>query len=253
MKKIVATVLVFVLSFSLLTACGQGNGTEEEKSLLIVGTNAEFPPFEYIGDSGEPEGFDIALIKAIADKIGREVQIENLEFASLVGSIGTKIDVAIAGMTIDEERLESVDFSNPYYEALQYVIVPAGSDITTAADLEGKTIGVQLGTTGDFIVQDDIAGATPAQFNKPVDAVNELLNGRVDCVILDQNPSLVFASQYPDELEALDGTQFGFAMEYYAIALPKGDTELADQINGALQEIIEEGTFDELVETYIEQ
>lgn len=253
MKRILAAALTLVLSFSLLTACGQGDETTGEKEVLIVGTNAEFPPFEYIGDSGEPEGFDIALINAIADKIGMEVQIENLEFASLVGAIGTKIDVAIAGMTIDEERLESVDFSNPYYEALQYVIVPAGSDIATAADLEGKTIGVQLGTTGDFIVQDEIADATPAQFNKPVDAVNDLLNGRVDCVILDKNPAQVFADQYPDELVALDGTQFGFAMEYYAIALPKGDTELADQINGALKEVIEDGTFDELVQTYIEQ
>ncbi len=251
MKRIVAAALTLVVSFSLLTACGQGDETTGE--VLIVGTNAEFPPFEYIGDSGEPEGFDIALINAIADKLGMEIQIENLEFASLVGAIGTKIDVAIAGMTIEEERLEMVDFSNPYYEALQYVIVPAGSDIATAADLEGKTIGVQLGTTGDFIVQDEIAGATPAQFNKPVDAVNDLLNGRVDCVILDQNPAQVFADQYSDELVALDGTQFGFAMEYYAIALPKGDTELADQINGALKEIIEDGTFDELVQTYIEQ
>lgn len=125
--------------------------------VLTVGTNAEFPPFEYVDDNGEPDGFDIALIKAIGEKLGVEVEVENMEFASLVSSIGSKIDVAIAGMTVTDERKESVDFSNSYYEAVQYVILPADSDIATADDLTGKTIGVQLGTTGDFIATDDIA------------------------------------------------------------------------------------------------
>lgn len=252
MKKSIATVLIIVLSFCILTACGQGNGSAEEDNILRVGTNAEFPPFEYVGDSGEPEGFDIALIDAIAGKMGMETEVENLEFNSLVAAVGTKIDVAIAGMTIDEDRLQSVDFSDPYFEAVQYVIVPVGSEIAAAADLEGKNIGVQLGTTGDFIVQEDIGGATPVQFNKPIDAVNELLNGRVDCVIIDRNPAQVFVDQYPEELVALDGAQFGFAPESYAIALPKGDTGLAGQINEALAELMEDGTYDKLVKEYFE-
>lgn len=252
-KKILASAMAAILSVSLLTACGgQTADTENSGAVLNVGTNAEFPPFEYIGEDGHPDGFDVALIRAIGDKLGREVKIQDLEFDSLVSVIGTKIDVAIAGMTITEERLETVDFSNPYYEAVQYVIVPAGSTIATAADLEGKTIGVQLGTTGDYIVQDDIPGATPAQYKKGVDAVNDLLNGRVDCVIIDKNPAQVFAEKFPGEVEALDGAQFGFEPESYAIALPKGDTELADQINNALKELITDGTFDELVASYIE-
>ena len=132
--------------------------------VLTVGTNAEFPPFEYVGDDGEADGFDIALIKAIGEKLGVEVQVENMEFASLVTSIGSKIDVAIAGMTVTDERKESVDFSDPYYEAVQYVILPEGSEIATADDLVGKTIGVQLGTTGDFIAS-DIADTTVSQYN----------------------------------------------------------------------------------------
>lgn len=245
MKKLLAVILATVLCVSVLTACG-----DSDDKVLKVGTNAEFPPFEYVGDDGEVDGFDIALIKAIGEKMGYTVEVENMEFASLVASIGTKIDVSIAGMTVTDERKETVDFSDSYYTAVQYVIVPEGSDIKSAADLEGKTIGVQLGTTGDFIVE-EIEGATASQYNKAVDAVNDLLNERVDAVIIDKNPALVFESEY-DGIVALDGAQFEFEPEEYAIALPKGDTELADAINKALAELKEDGTYDKLVAKYIE-
>ena len=209
----------------------QGSGVLAD-GILNVGTNAEFPPFEFVGDDGEPAGFDIALIEAIAEKLGVDVQVENMEFDSLVASIGSKIDVAIAGMTVTEERKNMVDFSDEYYEAVQYIIVPSDSEIASAADLEGKNIGVQLGTTGDFIVE-EIKDASAAQYNKAVDAVNDLRNGRVDAVIIDKNP------------------EFGFEKEYYAIALPKGDEELAKSINDALAELKADGTFDELVSQYI--
>lgn len=221
--------------------------------VLTVGTNAEFPPFEYVDDNGEPDGFDVALIKAIGEKLGVQVEVENMEFDSLVASIGNKIDVAIAGMTVTDERKNSVDFSDSYYDALQYVIVPEGSEIAAFDDLAGKTIGVQLGTTGDFIASDDVDGASVSQYNKAVDAVNDLINGRVDCVIIDKNPALVFEEKFAGQVKALDGAQFDFEVENYAIALPKGDTALADQINTALQEIKADGTFDKLVEEYIGQ
>ncbi|MDE7014341.1 MAG: basic amino acid ABC transporter substrate-binding protein [Kineothrix sp.] len=219
--------------------------------VLNVGTNAEFPPFEYVDDNGEPDGFDIALIKAIGEKLGVEVQVENMEFSALVASIGGKIDVAIAGMTVTDERKETVDFSDSYYTAVQYVILPKDSEIAAAADLEGKAIGVQLGTTGDFIAE-EIAGAEVAQYNKALDAVNDLVNGRLDCVIVDKNPALVFQSKFEDQVKAVDGAQFDFEAEEYAIAIPKGDTVLAEQINAALKEMMDDGTFDELVKEYIE-
>ena len=221
--------------------------------MLTAGTNAEFPPFEYVGDDGEADGFDIALIKAIGEKLGVDVQVDNMEFASLVSSIGNKIDVA--GMTITDERKEAVDFSEPYYEAVQYVLLPEGSEIATAEDLKNKTIGVQLGTTGDFIAS-DIEGTTVNTYNKGVDAVNDLINGRVDCVIIDKNPALVFESKFQDDgskITAVDGAQFEFEPEYYAIAVPKGDTALVDAINKAIEELKADGTFDELVKTYIEE
>lgn len=272
MKKFLALALSFVMIMTMLTACGsketgaetaestgETSGSTAETSaasealadgVLTVGTNAEFPPFEYIGDDGEADGFDIALTKAIGEKLGVEVKVENMEFASLVSSIGSKIDIAAAGMTVTDERKESVDFSNSYYEAVQYVILPADSDIATADDLKDKTIGVQLGTTGDFIAE-ELTGNV-SQYNKAVDAVNDLVNGRVDLVIIDKNPALVFESKFEGQVVAVDGAQFGFETEEYAIALPKGDTALADQINTAIDEIKADGTFDELVKTYIE-
>lgn len=226
--------------------------------VLNVGTNAEFPPFEYVGDNGEPDGFDIALIKAIGEKLGMEVNIENMEFDALISAIGTKIDMAIAGMTVMEDRKDSVDFSEPYYDAIQYVIVPADSDIAKAyagktvsvADLENKKIGAQLGTTGDFKIE-TIAGATAVQYNKGVDAVNDLINGRVDAVIIDKNPALVFVDKFSDKLIAIDGAEFDFEVEKYAMAFPKG-SELLEKVNKALAEMKEDGSFDEIVKQYIE-
>lgn len=290
MKKFLALALTAAMTMTMLTACGSETASTEETTevvteetteaaeetaeteesaeapaeetadvatsealadgVLTVGTNAEFPPFEYVGDDGEPDGFDMALVKAIGEKLGVEVQIENMEFASLVSSIGSKIDVAAAGMTVTDERKETVDFTNSYYEAVQYVILPADSDIATADDLKDKAIGVQLGTTGDFIAEELTSNVS--QYNKAVDAVNDLVNGRVDLVIIDKNPALVFESKFEGQVVAVDGAQFGFEPEEYAIALPKGDTALADQINAAIDELKADGTFDELVKTYIE-
>jgi ABC-type amino acid transport/signal transduction systems, periplasmic component/domain len=253
MKKLVAVMLAAVLCMSVLTACGGEKASEAlADGVLNVGTNAEFPPFEYVNDNGEPDGFDIALIKAVGEKLGVTVQVDNMEFASLVSSIGTKIDVSIAGMTVTEERKNAVDFSDPYYEAVQFVIVPEGSEIATADDLKNKSIGAQLGTTGDFIAE-EIEGATVSQYNKAVDAVNDLINGRLDCVIIDKNPALVFQSKFEGQVKAIDGAEFDFEVENYAIALPKGDTVLAEQINTALKELIADGTFDALVAEYIEE
>ncbi len=253
-KKILATILTTIIAVSSLVGCGSAANTTANtgSNALVVGTNAAFPPFEYVGDDGNPDGFDVALIKAIGDKIGMDVQIQDMEFDSLVTSIGSKIDVAIAGMTVTDERKKMVDFSDSYYEAVQNVLVPQGSTIASADDLKGLKIGVQLGTTGEFIA-DEIEGASISAYNKAVDAVNDLINGRVDCVIVDKNPAEVFVAQYSDKLTVLEGSQFGFEAEHYAIALPKGNTELAGKINSALKELKEDGTYDALIKKYIEE
>ncbi len=282
MKKVIAMLLATALCVATLAACGdqetnsgsvagtenastaentqaEGTGTEAVQSadqiqtvkegVLIAGTNAAFPPFEYIGDDGEPAGFDVALIKAIGEKLGLEVEVQDMEFGSLVAAIGAKTDVAIAGMSITPERQESVDFSDPYYEAVQYVVALPDAGIAAAADLENKNIGVQLGTTGETTAG-EIAGANVQSYDKAVDAVSDLINGRVDAVIIDKNPAQVFESKFEGKVVAIDGAQFGFEPEEYAIALPK-NSALREQINKALEELKADGTFDALVSEYI--
>lgn len=284
MKKMLAIVLATVMCVASLTACGSANENAEsaaateaattevataevatteaastetataeaavaEGGKLVFGTNAEFPPFEYLGDDGQPDGFDVALVKAIGEKMGMEIEIQNMEFASLIAAIGSKIDGAIAGMTITEERKAAVDFSDAYYDAVQYVIVPADSTIATADDLKNKTIGTQLGTTGMYLAE-DIEGATVQTYNKAVDAVNDLVNGRVDYVIIDKNPAEVFVSKFEGKIAAIEGAEFGFEAEQYAIALPKG-SDLVAQVNQALADLKADGTFDALVAEYI--
>ena len=262
MKKIVSIALTVALMAAVVTGCGSDKGAAAggasgidsaalADGVLTVGTNAEFPPFEYLGDNGEPDGFDMALIKAIGEELGVEVVVENMEFDSLVSAIGSKIDVAIAGMTVTDERKQSVDFSESYYNAVQHVLVPIDSTIATYDDLKGKTIGCQLGTTGDFIIE-EIEGATSQQYNKAVDAVNDLANGRLDAVIIDSNPAGVFASKYPDKIKDLDGADFDFEIEEYAIALPKGDTALQEAVNVAIKKLKDNGTFDKLVDQYMQ-
>ncbi|MCM1534463.1 MAG: basic amino acid ABC transporter substrate-binding protein [Clostridium sp.] len=279
MKKVIAMLLAATLCFGTLTACGgqkAAGGTEVnggagstkdatdntgsadkaaavetiKDGVLIIGTNAAFPPFEYIGDDGEPDGFDIALANAIAEKLGLTVEVQDMEFGSLVAAIGSKIDVAIAGMTITDDRLEKVDFSDSYYDAVQFVIALPGSEPKTAADLENKKIGAQLGTTGATIAEEEIKGAEAATYDKAVDAVNDLINGRVDLVIIDQNPAKVFEEKFAGKIVAIDGATFGFENEKYAIALPK-DSPLVAEVNKALAELKADGTFDALVKEYI--
>ena len=208
-----------------------------------------YSTIEYVGDDGEPDGFDVALIKAVGEKLGMEVQVENMEFDSLVSSIGNRIDGAIAGMTVTDDRKEQVDFSDAYYEAVQFVIVPADSEIAAADDLKNKTIGCQLGTTGMFLAE-DIEGATAQTYNRAIDAVNDLVNGRVDAVIIDKNPAEVFNTKFEGKVKIIDGADFGFEAEEYAIALPKG-SELVEQVNQALADLKADGTFDALVAEYI--
>lgn len=222
---------------------------DPNQKVLTVGTNPEFPPFEFIGDDGQMDGFDIALINAIAEKMGLTVKMENMEFKALISAIGSRLDIVIAGMTVNEERLKEVDFSDSYFNAVQYVIVAEGDDsIKSAADLKGKKIGVQEGTTGDFIATDDIEDTKVSRFPKAVTAVMDLANGKVDAVIIDKNPAEEFVKTY-DNIKIV-GQDF-FEPEQYAIAVPKNQPELLAAINEGLAAVKADGTFDALLAKYI--
>ena len=229
---------------------------------LTVALNSTFPPFEYVGDGTDDfeaitsnennvTGFDVAMMNEIGKRLGVNVVIEDMDFDGIVPAIGVKVDCAATGMTITEERLESVNFSDSYYNATQAVLLPINSEIKTADDLAAAgAIGVQAGTTGEIVARDinDSAVVSVKSFNQ---AVLDLVNGKDDAVVIDQVPGEAFVAQYPDKLQLVDGSEFDFDEEQYGIAMPKDDEVMLDAINGALADMKADGTYDTLVEQYI--
>ena len=251
MSKILCAALVLVMILAL-GACGKSNTVE--KGVLIMGTNAEFPPYEYI-ENNQVVGIDADIAAAIADKLGLELRIENMEFDSIISSVkGGKVDIGAAGMTVTPERLEEVNFTTTYATGVQVVIVTEDSAITTVDDLfaEGAnhTIGVQLATTGDLYstwdIEDEGLG-TVDRYNKGADAVMALKSGKVDCVIIDNEPAKAFVA----ENEGLKILDTEYAVEDYAIAINKNNTELLSAVDKALNELIADGTLQSIIDKYI--
>lgn len=249
-KKIVLTGLILAMAISTM-ACSkkdaQTSGTADSDT-LVMATNAEFPPYEYL-EGSDFKGIDIEIAQAIADDLGKELVIEDMAFDSIITAVQSgKADIGLAGMTIDEDRLKNVDFSDTYTTAKQVIIVKKGSDITTVDGLEGKIIGVQLGTTGD-IYADDVKDATVERYNKGFEAVQALSQGKIDAVIIDIEPAKVFVSQSED-IEILEEE---FAVEEYAIAIKKGNEELQKQINESLDKLKESGELQTIIDKYINE
>ncbi|MDE7185056.1 MAG: transporter substrate-binding domain-containing protein [Lachnospiraceae bacterium] len=219
---------------------------------LTFGTNAEFPPFEYVASSGvidQYDGIDMAIAKKIAEANGMTAAVENMEFDSLLLALQNgQIDAAIAGMTVTEDRKEEADFSTPYYTATQVMIVKEDSDIASAADLADKKICVIQGYTGEICVKD--MGYPYEAFKKGTDAVMELANGKCDVVVLDS----ATAQKYVNDNEGLKIVEdaSAFESEEYAIAVKKGNAELLDKINAAIDTMLADGTIAELGVQYIE-
>ncbi len=219
---------------------------QEEGGVLVMATNAEFPPYEYY-EGGEVVGIDAEIAAAIAEKLGMTLEIEDMAFDSIVTSVSTgKADMGVAGMTVTEDRLQNVNFSDPYATATQVVILREDSDIQDVAGLEGKTVGVQLGTTGDLFAE-DIKDVTVERYNKGFEAVQALSQEKIDAVIIDQEPAKVFV----EENEGLIILDEAYTVEEYAIAIAKDNTELLEQVNAALAELKESGKLDEIIGKYI--
>lgn len=239
MKKLLMVVLALCLSLTAFAAVAES---------VKVGTNAEFPPFEFIADDGSIQGFDIELIAAVLDKAGYEYSVESMEFDALPAALeGGQIDIAIAGMTISEEKSKSVLFSQPYFSATQKIIVLADSEIAKVEDIKaGMKIGVQLGTTADIYVSDSMDGVVCERYSKALDAIMDMKSGRIDAVMVDSAPSSVFAQQI-DGLKVLDEN---LSDEQYGIAVKLGNTELMEKIDLALADLKASGEFDALYAKY---
>ena len=226
----------------------RSNGT------LVMATNAEFEPYEY-HEGDDIVGIDADIAQAICDKLGYELEIDDMEFDAILAAVQSgKADFGAAGMTVTEDRLKNVNFTDSYATGVQVVIVKEGSDITTVDDLfadgANHSIGVQSGTTGDIYCTDDIEGkklGTVERFNKGADAVQALIAGKIDCVVIDNQPAKEFVAAN-EGLKILDTE---YVTEDYAIAIKKGNDKLTEKINGALKELKDEGKVQEILDKYI--
>ena len=230
------------------TSAAAGELTTVEAGKLTMATNATFPPYEMTTDAGEFEGIDIEAAQAIADKLGLELQIDDMDFdAALLSVQQGKADIVMAGVTVTDERKAVMDFSDSYATGIQSIIVPEGSDIASPDDLAGKKIGTQRGTTGYIYCTDDFGEESVQRFSKGADAVQALSTGKIDAVIIDNKPAQVFV----DENDGLKLLETPYAEEEYAIAVKKGNTELLDAINASIANLEESGKLDEIVAKYI--
>ena len=219
-----------------------------EDGVLIMSTNAAFPPYEMTNDAGEFEGIDVEMAGEIAKRLGLELQIDDMDFdAALLAVQQGKSDIAMAGITITEDRLVNMDFSNTYANGVQSVIVPEGSDITSPDDLAGKLVGVQRGTTGYTFCIDEFGEDAVAPFDNGNTAVQNLVSGKVDAVVIDNAPAQEYVAANPG-LTILDTA---FADEDYAIGVAKGNTQLLDAINTAIAELKADGTIQSILDKYI--
>lgn len=249
MKKLIVMILALTLALSL-TACTGGGSNDlnlVESGKLIMSTNAEFPPYESTDDSGNFIGIDIEIAQAIADKLGLELVIDDMDFtAALLAVQNNKSDIVMAGVTVDEDRELVMDFSTSYATGIQVVIVKEGSDVTMD-NLGEKMIGTQTGTTGNIYASDDYGADHVIGYDNGMTAVQALLNDSVDCVIIDNAPAMEYVAANPG-LTILEGT---WVEEFYAIGVDEGNTALLEAINEALNELIADGTVQNIIDKYI--
>ncbi len=273
MKKIIALIMAVLMMTVCFAGCGEETvssttsedtnktsapaNTEEEKieftgttvkeGKLVMATNAYFQPYEYY-EGDKIIGIDAEIAAEIAKKLGLELEIQDMAFDSIITAVSEgSADLGLAGMTVDEKRLKSVDFSISYAKGVQVVIVKEDSTIKTVDDVTGKKVGVQLGTTGDMYATDDYGKDKVTQFTTGNEAVAALLGGDVDCVIIDNEPAKAFVANNKG-LKILDTT---YADEDYAACIRKGNKELLDAVDKAIDQLIADGTIDKIVDKYI--
>ena len=235
-------------SVAASTSAAAGELTTVEAGKLTMATNATFPPYEMTTDSGDIEGIDIDTAKAIAEKLGLELQVDDMDFdAALLSVQQGKADIVMAGVTVTDERKAVMDFSDSYATGIQSIIVPEGSDIASPDDLAGKKIGTQRGTTGYIYCSDDFGDDAVVAYDNGLTAVQALNNGQVDAVVIDNAPAKEYVAANPG-LVLLDTS---YAEEDYAIGMAKGNTALEDAVNAALEELKADGTLQAIVDKYI--
>ena len=259
-NKIIALALCMVLSIGCLAACGGSQSApaaaapaaapaEEAAPVLKVATNVAFPPYEYY-DNEQAVGIDVDIIQAICDKLGYKMELNDMEFGSIITAVASgKVDVGFGAITITEERAKSVHFTTSYSTGIQSIIVKEDSPIASVDDLHGDKIkiGVQQDTTGDIYATGDFGEDHIARFNKGADAVQALITGKCNAVIIDNSPAETFVAQN----QGLKILPTVYAEEAYGFELSYDNEELYNAVNGALEELLADGTVQAIVDKYI--
>ena len=259
MKKMIALILAAVMVCCLLAACGgkKNDLNLVEDGKLVMSTNAQFPPYEMVADGDGFykgfEGIDVEIAVALAEKLGLELVIDDMDFDSALTAVqNNKSDMVLAGLTYREDRDEVMDFSTSYAKGVQVVIVPDGSDITDLDALEGKMIGTQRGTTGyiyasDTPENDGYGEDHVLAYDNGALAVQALLNGQIDAVVIDDAPAKEYVAANP----GLKILETEYITEDYCLAVDEGNAELLDVLNTIIETMIDEGLVDEIVSHYI--
>jgi polar amino acid transport system substrate-binding protein len=259
MKKLLAILLTVIIAVSL-TACAPDTTNKLEaiksKGTITVYTDPNFAPFEFAGEAG-PAGVDIEIAYAIAEKIGVTAQFVEAKFDSIImGVKGGKGDIAISGFTITDERKESVDFSKPYVNSVQYLIIPEGSGLKTMEDLAGKKVGVAKGYTGQLLMDEEVGekgilagtGTVVNVYNGAIEAVLDLKVGRIDAVVMDEFVAKALIGKNEGLVAApLSYANGDIAEEEYGVVIPKGNPELAAVIDSVIDELVSAGKIEKWI------
>ena len=271
-KKLLLSVAALMAATFAFTACSSsGDKMASIKSAgeIVVYTDPNFAPFEFVGNNGEVVGVDIEIIKAIAEELGVKYNIKESPFDAIVMAIkGGKGDIAASGFTITEERLESVDFSHPYFNTTQYLILKGDNEtIKAVEDLAGINVGVAKGYTGQLWIDEEMStdedgndgvlkdkGTASKEYDNAIDAVLDLRGGRIEAVIMDEDVSKSLVAKYADELKAIPLQYIGGEVveENYGIVVAKGNDELLAVINKVVDRLVSEGKIDEWLEQFNE-
>ncbi len=251
MKKVAVVLVLLIFAVSAVFAGGAPEADERPDS-IVVATDATWPPMQFLNEDREIVGFDIDLMTAIAEAAGFEVEFRNTAWDGIFAGLATgEYDAVISSVTITEERRQNMDFSEPYINAGQVLIVPVDSEgVETLEDMGGMTVGAQIGTTGAFAIE-DVDGVESATYDEVGLAIEDLAAGRIDGVVADTPVAANYALQNETYAEALKIVGEPFTDEYYGIAVPQGRDALLEMINEGLAQVEADGTIDELTEKWL--